>query len=591
MAKVSRNARSRPRFPLRAKIGAVAATLALIPLPVIGWYVLESAESSLERQIRDAQLAMANDVASSLESQLVRAEDGVDIVGRILMNDELPESPAIAAAMHTVEGVGALDHVAVYDADGALIDIVRERGASPPRLPETLPAPLRQRAADRGLALGPAHSGDVAARLTVVVPMRPEPTASPTAYAASSVSLEPLQRHVRELGARELTGEGGAILVVDAQRRVVARSAGMEGDEVESAEAHPLLADLDPGALQSELAQQRLYRGASEDMLGTLSSVPSRGWAVVVEVPTRTALAAISSLRTAVWISTAIVALLALFVGLALARSITRPIGGLVELANKLGRRELGETVHVRTSDELATLGDALSQASVDLADSEEKVRREEAIRADLGRYLDAEIVDRVVRREQDMALGGERRRVTVLFADVVNFTPLTEQRDPEVVVAILNELFTILTEIVFQHEGTVDKFIGDCVMALWNAPADQPDHAERALGAAEDMLRWLETGNETWRQKYGVDVKLAIGVHTGDAVVGNVGSEVRMAYTAIGDAVNVAARLEAIARPQQILLTEATRQEVGDAFELVDRGERHLAGREEPVHLYEVQS
>ena len=147
------------------------------------------------------------------------------------------------------------------------------------------------------------------------------------------------------------------------------------------------------------------------------------------------------------------------------------------------------------------------------------------------------------------------------------------------------------MTEIVFQHGGTVDKFIGDCVMAIWNAPATQPDHAERALSAAEDMLSFLETANARWEEELGLRVQLAIGVHTGEAVVGNVGSETRMAYTAIGDAVNVAARLEAIARPQQVLVTAATREAAGEIFEYVDAGERELAGRKDLVHLYEVRT
>jgi class 3 adenylate cyclase len=178
-----------------------------------------------------------------------------------------------------------------------------------------------------------------------------------------------------------------------------------------------------------------------------------------------------------------------------------------------------------------------------------------------------------------------------VLFADVVGFTPLTDRLPPEATVAMLNELFTILTQIVFKHGGTVDKFIGDCVMAFWNAPGDQADHVRLALETAEDMQAWLEQGNERWRSKYGVTLELAIGVHTGEAVVGNIGSEKRMEYTAIGNTVNLAARLEAIARPSQILVTEAVRAAAGDAFELVDAGEHVLTGWKTPVRLWEVRS
>jgi class 3 adenylate cyclase len=135
-----------------------------------------------------------------------------------------------------------------------------------------------------------------------------------------------------------------------------------------------------------------------------------------------------------------------------------------------------------------------------------------------------------------------------------------------------------------------VDKFVGDCVMALFGAPTELQDHARKALLAAEEMLAWLEIGNAGWQERLGVTIRLAIGVHTGEAVVGNIGSETRMEYTAIGDAVNIAARLEAMARPQQILLTEATRKAAGEGFDLVDAGLHELPGKAEKIRLYELQ-
>jgi len=258
--------------------------------------------------------------------------------------------------------------------------------------------------------------------------------------------------------------------------------------------------------------------------------------------------------------------------------------------ADDLAARRFDRRVTVNTRDELAVLGDVLSSAAADLQASEERIREEEAIRRDLRRYLDSDLVDRVVRREQDMKLGGERREISVLFADVVAFTPIADSLAAEETVGLLNELFTILTEIVFRHEGTVDKFIGDSVMAIWGAPQLQPDHAARAIAAAEDMMRWLEAGNQGWRQKFGVTVELAIGINSGHAVVGNVGSETRMQYTAIGDVVNVAARLESIARPQQILVTHATKALAGDDFQYSSLGPRQLVGRRDPVKLFEVR-
>lgn len=377
-------------------------------------------------------------------------------------------------------------------------------------------------------------------------------------------------------------------MVVDAQRRLL---------------VHP-----DPDRLLSTASEAALPRGTE---VATLSRVPSSAeienpdgrswiatsagldgvpWAVIAQVPREVVYASLAKMR-AIVVSTIAVTLLAAFAAaFFFARRLTAPIATLVDFTKDLAARRFDRRVTIDTKDELSVLGDALSDAASELELSEERVRHEIAIRGDLGRYLPAELVEQIIRREQSMELGGQRRPITVLFADVVAFTPLSDRLPPEEVVGLLNELFTLLTEAVFRHEGTVDKFIGDCVMAMWGAPSAQPDHARRALLASQDMLRYVESANAGWKERFGVEVQLAIGVNTGDAVVGNVGSETRMEYTAIGDVVNVAARLEAIARPQQILVSRATRDAVDDDFDVSAVGEREVPGRAAPIELFEVR-
>ncbi|MEZ4445622.1 MAG: adenylate/guanylate cyclase domain-containing protein [Polyangiaceae bacterium] len=148
-----------------------------------------------------------------------------------------------------------------------------------------------------------------------------------------------------------------------------------------------------------------------------------------------------------------------------------------------------------------------------------------------------------------------------------------------------------MLTELVFQHEGMVDKFIGDCVMAVWGAPVPREDHARRAVACAEDMMSFLEAGRDQWRERYGVELRLAIGVNSGEAIVGNIGSDKRMEYTVVGDVVNVAARLESLAAPNQVLVAEGAQALVADEFELRRLGNRRLTGREKETVVYELTS
>jgi class 3 adenylate cyclase len=283
--------------------------------------------------------------------------------------------------------------------------------------------------------------------------------------------------------------------------------------------------------------------------------------------------------------------LLAGLLGVLGSARLTAPLARLRAFAGELAARRFDQRITIARRDELGVLADAMSSAAEQLEASEARIARELAIRHDLGRYMPAEIVERIVAREQDMQLGGRRQTITVMFMDVVAFTPLTEKLEPEQVVEILNHLFTISTEIVFRHAGIVDKFIGDSMMAIWGAPREQADHAMRAVDAADDILAWLELANQHFRERYQVSIRLAFGLNSGPCVVGNIGSETRMEYTAIGDVVNVAARLEAIARPQQILITRATAELLDARYDCVEVGIKQLSGRESAVEVLEVRT
>jgi class 3 adenylate cyclase len=312
-------------------------------------------------------------------------------------------------------------------------------------------------------------------------------------------------------------------------------------------------------------------------MVGAVQTIPDSGWVVASYRPQALAYKALADMRQRGLLVAAGAALLAVLVGFLAGRAVTAPILRVVEQVRLVAARRWREiSLGSARGDEIGELTRSLGEMAVDL----EKGEIEAKLRGDLSRFMSPQLVDAIVKGEHSLSLGGKRAQVSVVFADVVGFTPLAEAREAEQIVALLNELFSMLTEIVFRHGGTVDKFVGDCIMAVWGAPVAQDDHAERALAAAEDMMRFLETANEEWKEKYDVEIRLGIGVNSGEAIVGNIGSSKRMEYTVIGDVVNVAARLEAIAQPNQVLVSESTKELVGDAFALQKLGSRKLTGR-----------
>lgn len=580
------------RFPLRAKLAAFAGLLLVAHIVAVGWAALRLTSATVIDAQRGFQTAILEAVTRDIEAELAQAHDGLDAIGRAIVDESLDEEARISLAKLLVESNEILDNAHLYTADGTDPLPIVEPSAATLAPPVPLPLALREQAVELEVATGVAFVDPTQGegpRVPIVLPIRHR--GEVTGYVMSLVPLTKIQERVEQLATAHFAQMPDALFVVDEELRILAHPDPARAHALASAADEPLLEDMQAGrTLHNQISTTgERVRADGSRVVGTAIRLDSRPWALVAQVPAEIAYAPITALRNVVIATVTVAALVALVAAFLLARRITSPLDQLSRFASDIARRDFTSRVSIETSDELAVVGRAMSQAAADLEQSEHRIRRELEIRSDLGRYLSAELVDKVVRREQDMELGGQRREITVMFADVVAFTPLTEKLPPEQVVQILNELFTIVTEIVFRHGGTVDKFIGDCVMALWGAPTAQPDHAARALEAAEEIVSWLEVGNASWEEKYGVSVRIAIGINSGEAVVGNVGSESRMEYTAIGTTVNLAARLEAIARPQQILISEATARAAGEGFQLVPAGQRSLAGHTEPLSLYEL--
>lgn len=239
---------------------------------------------------------------------------------------------------------------------------------------------------------------------------------------------------------------------------------------------------------------------------------------------------------------------------------------------------------------ELLTALALLTAVGIEQVRLRDDVQRERAIRGRLARYSSPRVVDQIVASAGGLEgrMMAEQREVTVLFADLSGFTPMAEGMQPDEVVRVLNQVFEQLTRAVFQYDGTLDKYMGDALMAIFGAPLPQADHAERAIRVALLMQQLLEQTN---RDRGGEKpLQMRIGINSGNAVVGDIGSPIRKDYTVIGDTVNVASRLEtSVARPGQVVIGPATYELVKDAFQCRPLPEIRLKGKQHPVQPYLV--
>ena len=215
-----------------------------------------------------------------------------------------------------------------------------------------------------------------------------------------------------------------------------------------------------------------------------------------------------------------------------------------------------------------------------------EKQRRR--LRGIFSRYVSPEVVNRITRPAADL-MAGEERELSIMFTDIRGFTSLSETLNPHEVVTLLNTYFAPMTSLVRDNSGTLDKFIGDALMAYWNAPLDVPDHAAKAVETALAMQEAIPALNERLRADLGLEVNIGIGVHTGRAFVGNMGTKDFVNYTVIGDNVNLASRLEALC-PQYgvgIVVSGETRNACGEAFVFHHLGTIRVKGKTQPVDIY----
>ncbi len=220
-----------------------------------------------------------------------------------------------------------------------------------------------------------------------------------------------------------------------------------------------------------------------------------------------------------------------------------------------------------------------------------DQLRRESMVRSNFERYFAPNVAADIAQQADAIRMGGERRAVTVLFSDIRGFTAIAESMPPDAIARMLSEYFTEMVEVIFEHGGTLDKFIGDAVMALWGAPIPHEDDPDRAVRAALAMQRSIEELNRRWAETGRPEIGVGIGINYGEAFAGNIGSHRRLEYTVIGDAVNVAHRLCTEAGPGEILVSEPLLRVVKRAVDVDFLPELALKGKAQVVQVYKVRS
>jgi len=278
---------------------------------------------------------------------------------------------------------------------------------------------------------------------------------------------------------------------------------------------------------------------------------------------------------------------LTILVAAVLARGVTRPLHALQRSIESVGKGDLGAVVSVPEGmrGEFGRMAAAISAMAIGL-------RERDKIKRAFSGYISRQVLDAIMAAGELSALKGERRRITVMFSDIRGFTTMAEAMRPEQVVELLSEYFDRMVEVILRHQGTIDKFLGDGMMVIFGAPLDDPYQEEHAVAAAIEMQKELNALCRKWEAEGRPAIRMGIGINSGAAVVGNIGSVQRMEYTAIGDSVNLASRLESASKDLgvDIVVSEHTYDAVRSLYHWKFDGEVTVKGRTEPVRTYSIE-
>ncbi len=285
--------------------------------------------------------------------------------------------------------------------------------------------------------------------------------------------------------------------------------------------------------------------------------------------------------NNAVLISLAMV-LIGIGGSVALASFLSAPILKLMEGTRAIAAGNFAVSLAVPSRDEIGDLTRSFNQMA-------QSLREKDLIKRAFTRYVAREVVDEILKDPENLVLTGERRDVTVLFCDIRGFTATSEKLTPEEVVTLLNTFYTLMIDTTFKEDGTLDKFLGDGVMAVFGAPIYHQDHSLRAIRTALAMQAGVRDLSARRATEGKPPIAVGIGVNAGDAVAGTVGTEARMEYTVIGDSVNLASRLESHSQAGQILISEQTYRKVEAAVKARALGPVKVKGKVEEIEVYEV--
>jgi adenylate cyclase len=576
------------RIPISFKLVAVTVVLILATVVPIAFRNSQLFESSFGKSQQDTNAELAYSKSSEIEGLIVSDLEKVRTVTNLLLQNFSAENERRRALDLIFERDRDLVHVEIYKLDqGRPIFVKSETNSAYlsengidakfiARLRLERPFPIVSVFAEPDKILIRNASVSKGTPLYSLGVQFLDASGVVTHMAVAYLHLGRLQRAFSNASARTL-------YLVDNQGVVLAHSKEKLAIEAANLSDTAIIQEaLSKGAVTNK-GQKRFKALNGEWLVGAYSRSVAFGLTVIVQVPESVILEPAKILRLSVAEVAGYVLSGALFFVILFSFSLTRPIEKLHEAAVLIGKGHFNIRAKIRSHDEVGQLAKAFNGMV-------EGLRERDKVKNILNKFHGSTVTDDLLKG--DLNLGGKRKTVTVLFSDIRDFTKFSEGHTPEEVVEMLNEYFTIMVGIITSHHGIVDKFVGDAIMAVWGAPKSSGDDAYHAVKAALEMRTALNNLNNARISRGQTPIKIGVGLHSGPAISGTIGSLERMEYTVIGDTVNMASRIESSTKAfgADLLVSETVMQghEARIIFEYA--GSAEVKGKSEPIKMYKVR-
>lgn len=538
---------------------------------------------------KEYAISIADDISHTITDKLREVDHLLRDVVILFNNRHITVNDKIEYTKLKIGSSSLVDYIAIYNKEGKLVDVL-----SPPEItvPQEIDAKILQMLKKNDIYYTEPQiiEGDSTLRMDAFIAWYNNEKL--IGYLCAGIPLQWLSTYLKKMSIRRF-GIEDLIYIVDKNGVIVAHSDEKVMKSRKMMVGKGIFENMKSikGLLSSEMAISRDYKDVKgRKVLGTIVSVPSLGWAIVVNQPHKVVYATVRRLRLLSGAIGGLCLIFALVFGIILSKRISRPIEELTAGIRRVSQRDFDHPVQVKARNEIGDLAMTFNLMIEKMKDYREEIKKETHIRDYLQRYLPPQLVTQLVYAEETM-LNAETplREVTVLFVDITGFTSITESLPPHVTAAYLNRFFSITTDIIFKYGGTIDKFIGDCVMAFFGAPYTQPNFEEQAILAASEIVKYLRSQEEVFKKEYGHGIRVRVGIATGEVIVGNIGSYRRLDYTAIGNPVNLASRLQNLANPNEILIDEFTKMRISEKISVVFIGNKQIKGIKRKIGIYKV--